>query len=524
MEPDYNQVMMAPVAADLDGDGSPEIIFSTFFDDWHGNSILRAIHGSDGSACFSVADPACRLDGGAELAVADIDNDGKPEIVGVTEDHYLICFEHNGAHKWTSTEAISRLAPAVADLDRDAVPEIIAGKRVFNNDGTLRWVGSGANSYNAIAADLDLDGVPEVVAGVAAYRSDGTLYWTVAGSSWSRAGIGDFDMDSYPEVVITGDGDVTLWEHDGAAAWGPVDIPGDGGSGPPLVADFDGDGVPEIGVAGNDYYMVLESDGGIKWTAVIKDYSSGAASSSAFDFDGDGSFEIVYRDEEHLRIFNGSDGFVLFETPSPSGTLMEHPIIVDVDGDGCAEIVAPANNYAFSGETGIEVYGNDLMWPAARKIWNQHSYHITNIYDDATVPTVEENNWDSFNNFKAQTASSLVADLVVSLTPPLPATVSQGGVLEYDVRVTNNSGDMVWFDYWTDVILPNGTTYPPSGALFGPVPVTLGGYSYGSASLSHNIPLIAPLGTYTYNAYVGDYPDAMDIETFEFIVTPAAGD
>ncbi len=522
VEPDYNQVMMAPAAADLDGDGIPEIIFSTFYDDWHVNSILRAIHGSDGGAYFSVTDAAYRLDGGAEVAVADIDNDGRPEILAVTDDHHLICFEHDGAHKWTSTEVISRLAPAVADLDGDAVPEIIAGKRVFNSDGTLRWTGSGSNSYNAVAADLDLDGVPEVVAGTSAYRSDGTLFWTVAGSTWSRAGIGDFDMDYYPEVALTGAGEVTLWEHDGTAAWGPVDIPGDGGSGPPLVADFDGDGIPEIGVAGNDYYMVLESDGGIKWTAVIKDYSSGAASASAFDFDGDGSFEILYRDEEHFRIFNGSDGFVLFETPSSSGTLMEHPIVVDVDDDGAAEIVVPTNNYAFSGETGIEVYGNDVVWPAARKIWNQHSYHITNIYDDATVPTFETSNWDLYNNFKAQADVSLIGDLVVSLTPPLPATVPQGGILEYDVRVTNNTGGMVGFDYWTDVILPNGTTYPPAGALFGPVPVTLGGYSFGSAALSHNIPLTAPLGTYTYRAYVGGYPGAVDIETFEFTVTATA--
>ena len=98
--------------------------------------------------------------------MADIDNDGKPEIIAITEDGALICFENDGSHKWTSTESFGRLAAAVADLDHDAVPEIVVGKCVFNSDGTLRWSGSAAsNSYTSAVADLDLGGDPEVITG-----------------------------------------------------------------------------------------------------------------------------------------------------------------------------------------------------------------------------------------------------------------------------------------------------------------------------------------------------------------------
>ena len=438
VEPDYNQVMMAPVAADLDGDNIPEVIFSTFSraGGWQGGGILRAIHGNGGGAYFSVTDPTYRVQAGADPAVADIDNDGKPEIVVTKDTGEVICFEHDGTHKWTSAVAPGRKAVAIADIDNDGTPEIIVGRTVLNNDGTERWTGTGASSYSTTVADLDLDGLPEVIAGTTAYRNDGTVFWTVSGST--HPGVANFDRDGFPEVVLTGGGNVSLWEHDGTPIWGPIALPGGGTGGPPMVADVDGDGLPEIGVAEYDRYVLFESDGTIKWTANTQDFSSRVTSSTAFDFDGDGSYEIVYSDELMLRIFRGSDGTVLFETPAPSGTLFEHPIILDVDNDGYAEIVSPLNNYARPGNTGIEVYGNDRVWPAARGIWNQHTYHVTNIHDDATVPISETNNWDVFNNFRAQSyqgiGTGLFPDIKVNGSDG-PVTITPNDNLSVEVEL-----------------------------------------------------------------------------------------
>ena len=38
--------------------------------------------------------------------------------------------------------------------------------------------------------------------------------------------------------------------------------------------------------------------------------------------------------------------------------------------------------------SGLEVWGdpND-RWVSARQIWNQHAYHVTNVYEDGQVPT-----------------------------------------------------------------------------------------------------------------------------------------
>ncbi len=270
--------------------------------------------------------------------------------------------------------------------------------------------------------------------------------------------------------MISGAAEISLWEHDGTAAWGPVAIPGEGG-GAPVIADLDGDGAPEIGVAGYQDFMVLETDGSIKWSVAIADNSSGSAAASAFDFDADGRFEIVYRDEYNLCVFSGEDGTVLFQAPCPSGTLQEGPIVVDLDGDGSAEIVAPSNNYAFAGDTGINVYGNDGAWAPARSIWNQYAYQIANIYDDGRVPITEANNWDDYNNFVAQEDVAQIGDVVLSLDGP--TEVSRGGTLIYEVTADNNLEDVVLTDYWTDVVLPIGDVYPPAGALFGPVSVNL---------------------------------------------------
>ncbi|MCP4707771.1 MAG: hypothetical protein GY869_04030, partial [Planctomycetes bacterium] len=404
VEPNYVQVMMAPVAADLNGDHIAEIIFSTFSagTGWQNGGILRAISGDSGAEVFSVTDPALRVQAGAEPAVADIDNDGLPEIVVTKQTGELICFEHDGTYKWTGSVVVNRIGVAIADLDRDGVPEIIASNRVFNNDGTLRWTGVGSGNYVSTVADLDLDGRPEVICGGTAYHFDGTVYWS--GPTYGRPAIGNFDRDPNPEIALVYNNTVSLKEHNGTVIWGPVNIPGRG-YGPPVVADFDGDGELEIGVGGHDYYVCYETDGSIKWQVKVQDHSSRSASSTAFDFNSDGIPEIVYSDERYHRILRGSDGAILFEVPGRSGTLMEQPIVVDVDSDGRAEIVFAVNNYGSpTYNTGIEVYGNDICWPNARNIWNQHTYHITNIHDDATVPVVEVNNWSVYNNFRTQSS------------------------------------------------------------------------------------------------------------------------
>ncbi len=417
VRPDSNQVMMTPAVVDLNQDGTPEIVFSTFSaDNYHTDGILRAVSGADGEDLWNVTDPDLEVAAKAGLAVGDIDLDGFPEIIAEHESGVLIAFEHDGTFKWKSPAiwvGINWGSPAIADLDADGTPEIVIGATVLNNDGTIRWQGNDAGGLGrgdnqtgplSCVTDLDLDGSPEIVAGKTAYRSDGTVYWNATIRDGFPA-VAEFDEDLYPEVVVVTAGEVYLLEHTGEVKWGPVPIPGGGAGGPPTVADTDGDGKPEIGVAGSDTFTLLESDGTIKWSRATQDHSSYKSGASAFDFESDGKAEIVYADELFLRIYRGDDGQTLYEFEKSTATTYEYPLVVDVDADGNAEIVAVANNYSTAipgNQNGLYVLGDAAdVWVPTRRIWNQHTYHVTNVNDDGTIPAREANSWEVHNTYRA---------------------------------------------------------------------------------------------------------------------------
>jgi choice-of-anchor C domain-containing protein len=407
VSPDYNAVMMTPAVGDLNEDGVPDIVFSTFFSWNYHVGVLRAVSGDDGRDLWNIDDPKYFVNGTSGVALADIDDDGRLEVIAVHQDYSLLAFEHDGTFKWKSPYG-RRGSPSVADLDQDGSPEIIIAGRALKSDGSPKWVGGfgqGWGNYlhgfaSSIAVDLDLDGVLEVVAGNTAYRANGAVFWRKASLPDGFTAVGNFDGNPYPEIALVGDGQIYLLDYQGNVQWGPIPVPGGGNGGAPTVADFDGDGLPEIGLAGSSRYSVTRSDGSILWQAQTSDYSSNMTGSSVFDFDGDGSAEVVYADEVRLRIFRGADGLEISSVPKTSATLWEMPVIADVDSDGRADII-DGLNYGAGLSRGIRVLSSE-NWVSTRRIWNQSSYHITNVNDNGTIPKVEQRNWlvPGLNNFR----------------------------------------------------------------------------------------------------------------------------
>ena len=409
-------VMMTPSVIDLTNDGIPEVVFASTSSTGGGYvevGVLRAIHGNDGSEYFTVTDPVYQVSTTSSVATGDIDGDGWPEIIACDSSGVrLIAFEHDGTFKWRTVtlEAIYWGAPAIADLNKDGSPEIVIGRQVLDKNGSILWTGVGGRGDQAgvgplsLVADVDLDGSPEVVAGNTVYSASGAVKWQNVSLPDGFNAVANFDADPEAEIVLVSGGRVWLLEHTLAVKWGPVAIPGGGSGGPPTVADYDSDGSPEIGVAGASRYAVFETNGTLKWAAVTQDGSSNRTGSSVFDFEGDGAAEVVYRDELKLRIYRGTDGAVLFETPMSSCTWHEYPLVADVDGDNDAELLAVANNSCGYGpQRGIFVYGDPSQeWVQTRKIWNQHTYHITNVNPDGTIPVDEQDNWlvPGLNNFR----------------------------------------------------------------------------------------------------------------------------
>jgi hypothetical protein len=349
-------------------------------------------------------------------AVGDIDGDGVPEIISCNADGYLLAFEHDGALKWTGDgmwpSAFSDEggqyggAVALADLDEDGDVEIIAGNMISDHTGAHLWTASEpAGPWSATTA-ANLDGEPglEVVLGHAAYHHDGTLYYLNPAIQPGYPQVADLDDDPEPEVLVTNYPGLSLLNHDGTTIFQdlrPTGVPPGltNWIRPATIHDFDGDDAAEFATSSGSQYTLYESDASIVWTAPVSDMS-GIAAGTAFDFLSDGTAEAMYADEYDMFVFDEL-GEALLDTPRSSGTLTEYPVVADVDDDGSAEIVVVSNNnYATLTPTVQVIRDIEDRWIQARRIWNQHSYHVTNVREDGTIPQHEHPSWELFNTFR----------------------------------------------------------------------------------------------------------------------------
>ncbi|MCK9537886.1 putative Ig domain-containing protein [Dokdonella sp.] len=440
-----------PSIIDLDGDGIPEIIM---MDGAGSQTQIYAIHGDTGSEYFKVFYNNEPLPGGAAFAVADLDLDGHPEIIVIAQEpgrtqagKKLMAFDHTGQVKWISeplpvlyTTAqglayegnMSNASITIADIDQDGTPEILVGiataglgrigYQVWDNQGNkLDYVYTNGSSTSNPSSrvdvvDLDLDGVPEIIMGSAAWTNQGELLWSNPDFNQNFATanlyplVANLDDDPYPEMVRwarypSPPGTLVAWNHDGSTLW-TVSYPGQehGGFGMISIADVDNDGKADIIVppgAGATTFRVLNgADGSLKWSQTApgsgQDTANTGWGAAVMDMDNDGYNEVVYLDDARVfHVWDGRDGSVKLEIPSgESGRSLQSsiPIFADVDGDGHAELIT-IGAYAL-GPSLIRVYESPSDdWPPMRALWNQESYHVTNINDDGTVPQFERPFW-----------------------------------------------------------------------------------------------------------------------------------
>jgi len=97
--------------------------------------------------------------------------------------------------------------------------------------------------------------------------------------------------------------------------------------------------------------------------------------------------------------------------------------------------------------------------------------------------------------------TSLACNLTPLSTPVIiPAG---GGSFDCTIDIENETDSTAVFDIWIDATLP-------SGSMYGPIilreDVTLPAYGLITRQLTQNVPAGAPSGEYSYNAYVGEYP------------------
>lgn len=467
--------------------------------------VLRVLDGRTGQEAWSLekASASSRGFAGLSVALGDLDADGSLDIVAVTGEGYVVMVDAKGTVRRTSDLPIPGSNNAtfgwggglsIADMDNDGFPEIAYGPTVFtttNNAITRRFSGAagqgGGGIHEALSTFVDLDGQAdnhlELLAGNTAYRADGTTLWNRTDLTDGFPGVGDFNRDGQPDVVLVTGGRVTvLAGATGATVLAARTLGGNGFGGPPTVADFDGDGRAEIGVAQANFYTVLKPDYvgmdlDLLWQKPNHDLSSSVTGSSVFDFEGDGRAEVIYADECFLWVFDGRTGNVRFAASTSSFTATEASLVADVDGDGRAEILmvsngadpsnagwkckdANGNPSVVNGVTwvpgpaaseayrGVTLFGDSAnAWVGTRTLWNQHAYHVSNICDDrdsaclpaggyGSIPRVERRNWAVpwLNNFRQNVQDRGLFD---APDPTVSLTVECFSPLQAHVAVRN---------------------------------------------------------------------------------------
>lgn len=374
-------------------------------------------------------------------AVADLDGDGSMEVIGAAYDLVILdgatgALEHrveNGNRAWPGV--------VVADIDDDATLEIVVGRggdqvTVYNADGSERWTRNpfGGGEVRTLAtADIDKDNQLEIIVGRASggatkqlsvYEPDGSVRpgWPArrdgeAGYGWGmynqNAAAGDLTGDGYAEIVgptdthyitaLDRDGNQLptnarynnfnpkgpkVWSQVGVHVDDAVDLRGYAECGvehrpnfansAPTLADLDGNGTREIVVVGNVYNcgadpyqslyempFIFNADrsrwqaSGFDWTVLPPPDGNGAPLSEDYnviesappnpviaDLDGDGIPEILHASYDgrlHAwwldKTEHGAWPFSVYDADEGFFRFASEPIVADLDNNGRAEVI-----------------------------------------------------------------------------------------------------------------------------------------------------------------------------------------
>jgi hypothetical protein len=321
--------------------------------------------------------------GDIALVAADLNGDGRPDLVTANYDADTISVLMNGgagtfAAAQTYTVGIMPWGLAVADFNGDSHPDIAVSEFGGNSVAVLLNKGNGTfaapqtyavhtHPEGIVAADLNGDGHVDLVVvnhgdpitenTVSVLMNNGggtfaaqTTYQVGVGPAFIA--IGDLNNDGYPDVAVTNfiDDTTSVLINNGAGSFAaqttyPV------GSGPACVAiaDLNGDGHPDLVVAnhGDGTAGVLLSNGDGSFSPQ-QTYKAGDGSQGIVvaDLNGDGHPDLAVADRSAptLEVLPGNgDGTFAAQQTFPVGQAGWRVAAADLNGDGHLDL-AVANS------------------------------------------------------------------------------------------------------------------------------------------------------------------------------------
>ncbi|MCB9737652.1 MAG: VCBS repeat-containing protein [Deltaproteobacteria bacterium] len=408
LKPEYRESMIlnSPAIGDLDGDGKIEVVFSSF----DGHLMVVSADGKmrDGFPKKSEAHevdkttPDVILDDGfcGSPTLADLDGDGKLEILQNGMDQYLYVWRHDGTAQKGFPLLVSDPAlegklrariittPAVGDVDGDGKLDIVVGTNEVLGAESVKNEGRGYVIYgdgNAHAGGPFLPGWPVKVYGLMA-----EVLPLVGRGVPGNPALADLDYDGKLEVQLDSIGSAgRFYRHDGSVYEWP--IPGS----KKKLKTFDNQ---NFGAKSNTedapaYILIASASlGRIDPTGGIDVVKATAGFNFALTFASGGKRADF---DHHLSAWDTQTATMLEGWPRKieDWQFFSNPAIVDIDGDKLADVVAASAGYLVHAwnHVGEEPKG----WPKYTNGWVMASPAVGDVDGDGKydVAVGTRNGW-----------------------------------------------------------------------------------------------------------------------------------
>lgn len=341
--------------------------------------------------------------------------------------------------KWSKAGCLSGIwcdtgwysSPAVADLDNDGKPEVIWTDykiHVINGeDGTEQWSinnpGGGRGWASVVVGDVDNNGSPEIVTAhsggyVQITNADGTVYpnWPkqpTAGNELRSLAVDDVDKNGELEILVCStrsDNQWFLYDHNGNVLPGfPVHSPDSDANGYAAgcynenvgLADLDGDHRDEMIGPNDTHYVVGYHDDGTPLRANAM-YGQLNGQNKVWARVG-----FHYDQAVDLRGYaNCTAGQPPLE-PRPNFADTA-PSFADVNGDGVLEIIFIGNEYDCRTSPYTDLYHTPYIVNLDRTRWSGNGFDWTNLpVPDASAAPLSED----YNTIENVMPNPVVVDL-----------------------------------------------------------------------------------------------------------------
>jgi hypothetical protein len=338
--------------ADFDGDGKTDLVVVNL-NFPYSFSIFRN-SSTAGNITFA---PKTDYPTGIEpvsVAVADIDGDGKKDIVVANNGSFTVSIFRNisspGSISFDARIDLPAAVPfmvCIADLDKDGRPDLVTANMVSNSISIFRNTGGVGNISFAARTDFP------------------------TGSEPISVGIADMDGDTKPDLAVSNSisDNVTIFRNNSSpgiiSLMNIANYATGSEPGKIVMADIDGDGKPDMNLTSGGAISVYKNSstaGNISFATPVNFTNANSAISIA-DIDGDGKPDIAaVKNSDTLSIIRNisTTGNIQFEPEAKvkTSSFPHSMTISDLDGDNMPDITT-ANQFANS----ISIIRNKVNGP-----------------------------------------------------------------------------------------------------------------------------------------------------------------